>query len=95
MKSTLENIPIVDAHERLLEEVFAMTPSGEYAPLIIHSMETGIPRVVYGNVQNHGLIQNLPDECVVEVPCLVDRNGIQPIQIGPANCFRVPSCQLV
>ena len=40
------------------------------------------PRVVYGNVPNRGLIANLPASCVVEVPCLVDRNGVQPTQIG-------------
>ena len=57
-------------------------PSGEYGSLIIHSMETGIPRVIYGNVGNHGLIDNLPAGCSVEVPCLVDANGIQPTKIG-------------
>ncbi len=31
---------------------------------------------------NEGLIDNLPQECCVEVPCLVDRNGIQPTRIG-------------
>jgi alpha-galactosidase len=56
--------------------------SGEYGTLIIHSMETGQPRVVYGNVENGGLIANLPPGCVVEVPCLVDRNGLQPTEIG-------------
>jgi alpha-galactosidase len=56
--------------------------SGEYGTLIIHSMETGQPRVIYGNVANHGLIDNLPDGCCVEVPCLVDKNGIQPTHIG-------------
>jgi alpha-galactosidase len=60
----------------------AVTHSGEYGTLIIHSMETGQPRVVYGNVENDGAIANLPVECVVEVPCLVDRNGVQPTQIG-------------
>jgi alpha-galactosidase len=45
-------------------------------------METGIPRVVYGNVMNHGLIDNLPEACCVEVPVLIDRNGIQPTRIG-------------
>jgi alpha-galactosidase len=25
---------------------------------------------------------NLPAACCVEVPCLVDRNGVQPTQIG-------------
>lgn len=56
--------------------------SGEYGTLIIHSMETGQPRVVYGNVGNNGTISNLPTDCVVEVPCLVDTNGVQPTQIG-------------
>ncbi|MGH2613806.1 MAG: alpha-glucosidase/alpha-galactosidase [Thermomicrobiales bacterium] len=56
--------------------------SGEYGTLIIHSAETGQPRVVYGNVANRSLIANLPATCTVEVPCLVDRNGVQPTQIG-------------
>jgi alpha-galactosidase len=58
------------------------TPSHEYGSYIIHSLETGTPRVVYGNVANHGLIDNLPAGCCVEVPCLVDKNGIQPVHIG-------------
>ena len=45
-------------------------------------METGQPRVVYGNVPNHGLIDNLPAGCCVEVPCLVDKNGVQPTAVG-------------
>jgi alpha-galactosidase len=56
--------------------------SHEYGSLIIHSMETGEPRIVYGNVSNRGLIDNLPQGCCVEVPCLVDRNGLQPTKIG-------------
>ena len=56
--------------------------SQEYGSLIIHSMETGEPRVVYGNVSNYGLIDNLPQGCCVEVPCLVDKNGLQPTKIG-------------
>ena len=56
--------------------------SGEYGSLIIHSIETGTPRVIYGNVPNHGLIDNLPQGCCVEVPCLVDKNGVQPTKIG-------------
>ncbi|WP_420644984.1 alpha-glucosidase/alpha-galactosidase [Candidatus Leptofilum sp.] len=56
--------------------------SHEYGSLIIHSMETGQQRVVYGNVANNGLIDNLPQGCSVEVPCLVDKNGIQPTKIG-------------
>ena len=56
--------------------------SVEFAPRIIHSMETGQPRTVYANVPNQGLIDNLPADCVVEVPCLVDGNGVQPTRIG-------------
>ena len=40
------------------------------------------PAGVYGNVANHGLIDNLPQGCTVEVPCLVDKNGLQPTRIG-------------
>ncbi|HEY5780116.1 MAG TPA: alpha-glucosidase/alpha-galactosidase [Terrimicrobiaceae bacterium] len=60
--------------------------SVEYGSLIIHSLETGTPRVVYSNVANDSLIENLPAGCCVEVPCVVDKNGIQPVRIG-----RIPS----
>lgn len=56
--------------------------SHEYGSLIIHSMETNQRRVIYGNVPNRGLIDNLPQGCCVEAPCLVDKNGIQPTRIG-------------
>lgn len=55
----------------------------EYAPQIIHSIVTGTPRTVYGNVPNRGLIGNLPSEGTVEVPCLVDDSGVQPTRTGP------------
>jgi alpha-galactosidase len=54
----------------------------EYAPQIIHSIETGTPRMIYGNVRNGGSIGNLPEDCCVEVPCLVDRAGVQPTRVG-------------
>jgi alpha-galactosidase len=60
--------------------------SVEFGSLIIHSLETGTPRVVYGNVANEHLIANLPLGCCVEVPCVVDKNGVQPVRIG-----RIPS----
>ncbi len=56
--------------------------SHEYGSHIIRSIETGQPCVIYGNVMNDGLIDNLPRECCVEVPCLVDKNGVQPTRIG-------------
>jgi alpha-galactosidase len=54
----------------------------EYGSYIIDSIETNTPRVIYGNVQNEGLITNLLQGCCVEVPCLVDANGVQPTRIG-------------
>ncbi|HEY7342133.1 MAG TPA: alpha-glucosidase/alpha-galactosidase [Ktedonobacterales bacterium] len=64
------------------DEPLAVRRSQEYGAYIIHSMETGAPRLIYGNVPNDGLIDNLPAGCCVEVPCLVDKNGIQPTHIG-------------
>ncbi|HUG13527.1 MAG TPA: alpha-glucosidase/alpha-galactosidase [Thermomicrobiales bacterium] len=60
----------------------AVEQSTEYGAGIIHSIETGAPRVVNGNVANTALIDNLPTGCCVEVPCLVDRNGVQPTRVG-------------
>jgi len=56
--------------------------TSEYCAQIIRAHETGIPTVIYGNVRNDHLITNLPEGCTVEVPCLVDANGIQPTVIG-------------
>ncbi|MGB3307187.1 MAG: alpha-glucosidase/alpha-galactosidase [Thermomicrobiales bacterium] len=56
--------------------------SHEYASRIIYGHQTGTPEVIYGNVPNHGLIDNLPDGCCVEVPILVDKNGLQPTAVG-------------
>jgi len=63
-------------------EAIEVRRSKEYGSRIIHSMETGIPRVIYGSVPNDGIIDNLPQGCAVEVPCLVDKNGVQPTKIG-------------
>jgi alpha-galactosidase len=56
--------------------------SKEYASSIMNSVWTGEPSVIYGNVKNQGLIANLPQNAAVEVPCLIDDNGIQPTAIG-------------
>ena len=52
--------------------------SVEYASQIINSVWTGDPSTIYGNVSNKGFIPDLPDGCAVEVPCLIDANGIHP-----------------
>ncbi|SDY83242.1 alpha-glucosidase/alpha-galactosidase [Bacillus sp. 166amftsu] len=55
----------------------------EYASYIIDAMETDKPFKLHGNVLNTGgLISNLPEKAVVEVPCLVDRSGITPCYVG-------------
>jgi alpha-galactosidase len=73
---------VVEGVLRRMKTIDEVEPSGEYGSLIIHSLETGTPRVIYGNVPNQGLIDNLPQNCIVEVPCLVDKNGIQPTWVG-------------
>ncbi len=60
----------------------------EYGSQIIESILTDKPSRIGGNVLNHGLITNLPDDAVVEVPCLVDGNGVQGCYVGalPPQC---------
>ena len=72
LRASLED----DAHELTVER------SVEFGSSVINSMETGQPCVIYGNVSNDGIIENLPSGCTVEVPCMVDRNGVQPTRIG-------------
>ena len=54
----------------------------DYGVSIINAIETGVPVRVTGNVQNTGLITNLPEGCCVEVPCLVDKEGLHPCLVG-------------
>ena len=56
--------------------------SREYASRIMESMVINKPYKIGGNVINNGLITNLVPKACVEVPCLVDGNGIQPTHIG-------------
>lgn len=56
--------------------------SNEYAAVIIEAILTNKPTVIYGNVLNTGLITNLPQDGIVEVACMIDRNGISPTHFG-------------
>ncbi len=59
------------------------TRSREYASHIMEAIWTNKPYKIGGNVLNAGgLISNLPREACVEVPCLVDGNGITPTYVG-------------
>ena len=58
------------------------TRSSEYASHIMEAIVTNTPYKIGGNVLNHGVITNLPYDACVEVPCLVDRNGVTPTYVG-------------
>lgn len=58
------------------------TRSREYASRIMEAMLTDVPYRIGGNVINKGLIENLVDDACVEVPCMVDANGVNPTRVG-------------
>lgn len=73
--------------EQILQKLEGKLPislesSNEYAAIIIEAMLKNEPKVIYGNVPNEGLIHNLPQNGVVEVACMIDRNGINPCRFG-------------
>ncbi|MFB5662342.1 alpha-glucosidase/alpha-galactosidase [Alteribacillus sp. HJP-4] len=92
------NIPLDEYPRRCVEQIekwksmreevvhnqnLAHERSREYASHMIEAMETDQPYRIGGNVLNTGgLISNLPEKACVEVPCLVDRNGVRPTYIG-------------
>ena len=85
---------VTEAPRMLAEEppVYSYeTRSHEHGSWIIEALETG--RIYRGhfNVVNRGCITNLPDDCVVEVPGYVDRNGISIPRVGdlPLGCAAV------
>lgn len=85
-------------YERTRQALLADAPlpvegTMEYAPQVIHSVVTGTPRTIYGNVPNRGLIDNLPADSAVEVPCLIDALGVQPTRVGalPPQCAALNS----
>jgi alpha-galactosidase len=78
---------IVDEFDRMkafarTDEPIEVRKSHEYGSIIIHSMVTGTPSVVYGNMPNKGAIANLPPDAIAEVPTLVDRAGLQFTTVG-------------
>lgn len=58
------------------------TRTTEYASYIMEAIVTNKPCKIGGNVLNTGLIDNLPEEACVEVPCLVDAMGVTPCHVG-------------
>jgi alpha-galactosidase len=68
--------------EQILSEAPPTKRTHEYGSYIIEAIESNTPIRINGNVPNADLIDGLPNGCCVEVPCLVDGNGIQPIKVG-------------
>ena len=64
------------------EKELSLEKSHEYAAVIIEAMVKNDPKVIYGNVKNTGLIENLPQDGIVEVACMINRNGINPCYYG-------------
>ena len=88
------NLAQLDETRRILaaDEDFPLEEgASEYAPVIIHSIVTGTPREVHVNVPNTGLIDNLPQGAVVEVPATVDASGVHPVPMGalPVQCAAI------
>ena len=73
------------------ERLEVRSEATEYAPQVIHSLETGTMRVISANVANHDLIGNLPNGFAVEVPTVLDALGAQPVRVGdlPPQCAAV------
>jgi len=77
-----------ELRDKVMSQKVEHKPSHEYGAHIIKAMEFDIPYRLHGNVLNRGLITNLPQNACVEVPCMVDRNGINPCVVGdlPEQC---------
>jgi alpha-galactosidase len=86
-----ENLLEFDEMKRRLDagEDLGVEPTHELASQFVHALETGQPAALYGNVRNDGLIQGLAPDACVEVPVLVDKNGVRPTRIGaiPPQCL--------
>lgn len=67
---------LTGGHKMLCEK------SVEYAARIIAAMALGKNDKIHGNVANQGLIDNLPQAACVEVPCLVNGDGLVPQAVG-------------
>jgi alpha-galactosidase len=79
-----ENLRELDDLSRQLEsgELLELEPTGELASQFIYSAETGAEQQIYVNIRNGGLIENLPPNACVEVPCDLGADGPRPRAVG-------------
>lgn len=86
-----ENLAEWETVKRVLDagEQLDVERNDELASQFIRALETGVAAELYGNVRNEGLIDGLPEDACVEVPVLVDKNGVQPARFGalPPQCL--------
>jgi alpha-galactosidase len=75
------------------EEEAEVNRGVEYASYLMEAIEANAPTAIYGNVLNTGLIDNLPQDGVVEVRCLVDSGGVQPVHFGELPVALAALCQ--
>ncbi len=77
--------------KELVHKALTHTETQEFGSGIMNAIETDVPFRIHGNVLNHGLIPNLPSNAAVEVPCLVDKNGVQGCYVGelPEVCAAI------
>ncbi len=74
--------------EKVISSEIEHEKSREFAAGIINAMVNNQAYCVHGNVQNNGLITNLPHNACVEVPCLINSSGVNPCFVGdlPEQC---------
>lgn len=68
--------------EEMMEPGYELERGEEFASFIIEGELFNKPTVIHGNVLNRGMIPNLPQDGVVEVACLIDDKGVQPVYFG-------------
>lgn len=81
-----DNVADIEALRPLVAEGRYVEPddeAAEYAPQVVHSLVTGQARTLQVNVPNHGLMTDLPAGAGVEVPCVVDGDGVRPQAVSP------------
>jgi alpha-galactosidase len=80
-----------EMREKLVSSDIEHEKSNEFAAGIINAVINDVPYVVHGNVLNKGFITNLPENCCVEVKCLIDKTGINPTYVGdlPEQCAAI------
>lgn len=91
------NIPLDEYPRRCIEQIagwakewedilqggrITHTRSHEYASWIMESIVENKPYEIGGNIINNGCIENLPADACVEVPCLVNGDGVHPCRVG-------------